>query len=75
MTEAEIAAFQAALLKILRDEGDVLSRLEQSLDCVPFADYIDGFEESMIDVAVALVRQWGKRNSLHPESLNSLLQI
>jgi hypothetical protein len=67
MTEAEIAAFQAALLEILAtDEGDVRcsvvqSRLEQSPDCLPFADYIDGFEESMLEVAVALVRQWGRR--------------
>jgi hypothetical protein len=67
MTEAEIAAFQAALLEILAmDEGEVRcsvvrSRLKQSPDCVPFADYINGFDESMLGVAVALVRQWGKR--------------
>jgi hypothetical protein len=62
MTEAEIGAFQAALLEILAaDEGEALSRLKQSPDCVPFADYIDRFEESMIEVAIALVRQWGKR--------------
>jgi hypothetical protein len=67
MTETEIATFQAALLEILATaEGDMRcsvarSRLEQSPDCLPFADYIDGFEDAMIDVAVALVRQWGKR--------------
>jgi hypothetical protein len=64
MTETEIAAFQAALLEILATEGgnSVRSRLEQSPDCVPFADYIDTFEDPMIEVAVALVRQWGKRS-------------
>jgi hypothetical protein len=66
VTEAEIAAFQAALLEILADgeavQCSVLrSRLQQSADCAPFSAYMTTFEDPMIEVAVTLVQQWGIR--------------
>jgi hypothetical protein len=60
MSDQEIAAFQATLLEILA-KGEGRSQLQASADCVPFLEYIATFEDSMIEVAIALIQQWGKQ--------------
>jgi hypothetical protein len=64
--EEELANFQAALLELLdtqQDFNDMRSQLQQNPAFAPFQEYIDTFDERMLEVAAELVKKWGRRNS------------
>ena len=61
----ELAAFQAALLKLLAEDlsAETLSRrLREDAAYAGFREYVDGFEPRMLAVAAELVKKWGKRS-------------
>lgn len=62
--DQELAVFQAALLSALSEEAEperALVRLQTDPRCAPFAEWIEGFEPEMLEVAAHLVRKWGRR--------------
>jgi hypothetical protein len=63
--DAELAAFQAALLDLLSQGLSAPQVIEQLQADPRFADlrgYISTFEPRMVEVAIALVAKWGQRD-------------
>jgi hypothetical protein len=64
-TIEELAAFQSALLELLDERlplERVLERLRTDEAFRPFAEYVRRFEPRMVEVAVLLVKKWGRRH-------------
>lgn len=62
--EEELAAFQIALLDLLDTQPnlDIMrSQLKHDPAFAPFQEYIATFDERMLQVAVELVKKWGRR--------------
>jgi hypothetical protein len=62
--DEQLAKFHAELLEILSEQkslDEIRSRLESNEAFGPYRDYTETFETRMIEVAVALVRKWGRR--------------
>jgi hypothetical protein len=65
-SEEELANFQAALLELLdtqQDLKDMRSQLQQNPAFAPFQEYINTFDDKMLEVAAELVKKWGRHNS------------
>ena len=64
--EISLARFQATLLERLDADlspEEVREQLLSSPELAPFRNYIGSFEPRQIDVALSLVKQWGRRRS------------
>jgi len=64
MHDDNLAYFQAELLTLLasgKSPEEIKRQLLADERLQSFADYIQSFEPPMIDVAVALVKKWGRR--------------
>jgi hypothetical protein len=64
MQDDDLAYFQSELLNRLAEElppEEIRQRLLADQRLLPFADYIRSFEPKMLDVAVVLVKKWGRR--------------
>jgi hypothetical protein len=65
-SEEELANFQAALLELLdtqQDLKDMRSQLQQNPAFAVFQEYINTFDDKMLEVAAELVKKWGRHNS------------
>ena len=63
-TEADLAAFQSALLELLAEPlppSESQHRLRTDAAFAAHRDYVETFDLRMIEVASALVKKWGQR--------------
>jgi len=61
----ELAAVQARLLELLDahdDPAEVLAALRADPSLAAFADWFDGWDPRMVEVAAELVKKWGRRD-------------
>ena len=62
--DEELARFQAAFLDLLAEDltaEQVLDRLRRDEVFAPYRPWLERFEVRSIDVAMELVRKWGRR--------------
>ncbi|HAY78876.1 MAG TPA: hypothetical protein DCY79_03630 [Planctomycetaceae bacterium] len=65
-TDKPLAAFQAELLELLDrsdDPDQILRQLQADSRWLPLGEFLADIEPRMLEVAVELVKTWGRRSS------------
>lgn len=63
---AELERFQSEILELLAQDltpAQIVARLQSDPAFAPFQNYIQTFEPRFLEVASALVKKWGQRDS------------
>lgn len=62
--DAELAAFQAALMELLAEQlppEEALAQMRARPAFAPFREYVETFDARAVVVATELVQRWGRR--------------